>query len=141
MDQEQDQAADVGYRRRCLTVNSGIYARSHGETLLALVGEGAAVWKRLRSDLDWLMSEPDWTPRDERRIAMLCAEVLRQSHREPDRRDAILWHAIRLRELLNQYAVIMALEARHSRRPVWPSRSTHAFGKTSDMPKRRHSGR
>lgn len=114
-------AADIAFRRRCLTVNSGIYARRHGEAALALLPENAAVRRRLAAEMEWLRSEAGWTSHDERRIAALCAEILRHARRAPEHLELLWWHAARLRELLNQYAAIAALERTLTRNSVWHS--------------------
>ena len=50
-------AADIAFRRRCLTVNTGIYTRRFGSAALALLPEGSAVRRRFAAELDWMGSE------------------------------------------------------------------------------------
>ena len=128
--EETDPRADIGFRRRCLTVNTGIYARGFGPTALALLPEGSAVRRRFAAELDWMGSEPAWTSCDERRIAALCAEMLRHAHRAPEPLKD-WWHVARLRELIRQHEALVAVERRLSRVATWPSRPLPARGKTT----------
>jgi hypothetical protein len=115
-------ATDAAFRRRCLITNTGIYARHHGSTALALLPEGSAVRRRYAAELDWMRSESAWASHDERRIAMLCAELLRHAHRAPEPLEQWWWHVARLRELLRQYEALVAVERRTRRKAAWPSR-------------------
>jgi hypothetical protein len=126
MDKKEYQAADIAFRRRCLTVNSGIYARRYGTGALALLPEQSAVRRRMTIELDWLRSETCWTPQDERRIATLCAEILRQTRRTPEHLEVLWWHTARLRELLKQYAALAALERTMLQKSVWQTTPAHA---------------
>jgi hypothetical protein len=131
--QEIDPTAsvDVAFRRRCLTVNSGIYARRYGRAALTLMPEGSAVRRRLAAELEWMNSERAWTPDDQRRIATLCAEILRHARRAPEPLEHWWWHAARLRELLRQYETVVAIERerKESRDATWPSRPAQDRGK------------
>jgi hypothetical protein len=76
-------------------------------------------------------NESAWTPRDERRIASLCAEMLRHAHRAPEPLEHWRWHVARLRELLRQYDALIVVERRLSRVIAWPSSPSPARGKTT----------
>jgi hypothetical protein len=124
-------AGDIAYRRRCLTVNSGIYARRYGMAALALLPEGSAVRRRYAAELGWMGSESGWSPHDQRRIATLCAELLRHAHCAPESLEHWRWHVARLRELLRQYEAVVAIERKLSRVATWPCRPFPARGKTT----------
>ena len=74
-------------------------------------------------------SEFGWSSQDERRIATLCAEILRHAHRAPEPLEHWRWHAARLRELLRQYEALVAVERKLSRVATWPSHASPARGK------------
>jgi hypothetical protein len=124
-------SVDIAFRRQCLTVNTGIYARRYGRAALALMPEGSAVRRRLAAELEWMNSERAWTPDDQRRIATLCAEILRHARRAPEPLEHWWWHAARLRELLRQYETVVAMERerRVSLDATWPSRPAQNRGK------------
>jgi hypothetical protein len=65
----------------------------------------------------------------QRRIATLCAEILRHAHRAPGPLEHWRWHAARLRELLRQYEALVAIERKPSRIAIWPSRASPARAK------------
>lgn len=129
--EETDPRADVAYRRRCLTANTGIYARGYGPAALALLPDGSAIRRRFAGELAWMGSEPAWASCDERRIATLCAELLRHSHRAPEPPEYWRWHAARLRELMRQYEAGVAIERRLSPVVAWPTRLPAARGETT----------
>ena len=125
-------AADIAFRRRCLTVNTGIYTRRFGSAALALLPEDSAVRRRFAAELHWMASESAWSSQDERRIATLCAELLRHAHRAPEPREQWWWHVTRLRELLRQYQALVAVE-RNPSRVAWPPGPSPARGQTTRL--------
>ena len=133
-------AGDIAFRRRCLTVNAAIYARRYGPAALARLPEGSAVRRRYAAELDWMGGESGWSPQDERRIATLCAEILRHAHRAPEPLEHWRWHAARLRELLRQYAALVAVERKPSWIATWPSRASPARARKA-VRKRARQGR
>jgi hypothetical protein len=135
---KQRAAFDVVFRRRCLTVNSGIYARRYGRAALALTPEGSAVRRRLAAELDWMNSERPWLPHDARRIASLCDDILRDAHRLPEHIDQWRWHVARLRELVGQYETLVAVEDRGRRCGAWLARPALARRKKIVRRRARH---
>ena len=127
--EETDPRTDATFRRRALTVNTAIYARRTGPPALALLPEGSPVRRRFAAELVWMGSEAAWTSRDERRIATLCAELLRHAHRATEPLEHWWWHVARLRELIRQYDALVAVERKLSRGAAWPSCPLPARGK------------
>jgi hypothetical protein len=129
--EQADARTDVAFRRRALTVNTGIYARRFGKTALPLLPESSALRRRYAAELDWMSSESSWTSRDQRRIATLCAELLRHSHNAPEPLEHWRWHVARLRELIQQYDALVAVERKLIRIATWPTRPSPARAKTT----------
>ncbi len=129
--EETDPRTDAAFRRRALTVHTAIYARRTGPPALALLPEGSPVRRRFAAELARMGSEFAWTSCDERRIAALCAELLRHAHRPPEPLEHWLWHVARLRELIRQYDALVAVERKLSWGAVWPSCPSLARGRTT----------
>jgi hypothetical protein len=126
-------AADIAFRRRALKVNSGIYARRHAPRLKPLLGGAGTITARYIGQIAWLESERDWRPQDARCLLEIADEIARLGRFQPGIAETCQWHADRLRELVEQHAVLARLEIKHQPGLAWPI----ARGRPAASPHRR----
>jgi hypothetical protein len=109
-DHRSDQS-DIAFRRRALRTNGSIYARRYGPALLALLSS-PGIRTRCGAQIARLGSEQALQDADASRLRELAAEIARFGRiQAPECGAACEWHAARLRELVNQHAVLRRIES------------------------------